>query len=115
MLEGHFFVARVDEERKTLGFFTTVGIVAATRQEFAKELEEALDAVIKKNKIQKSDVAFKKSFCRISEVYEVYNSNSFADLGGMTYFNENWWQIAFSNFLKICLSLYKSHEIIKLK
>jgi hypothetical protein len=113
LLEGHCFAGKIDDQQMLIGFYTTVGIVATTRQEFAHALEEALDAAIKENGLRALRRSFRKSFCRVSEVYLVDSQISFANLGGMTFFHESELEMVYSNLVRIFLSAFKPRDIVK--
>lgn len=115
ILEGHCFFGMIEDQSGAMGFYTTVGIVAVTRQDFAHELEEALDFAIKKNGLHTSSRPLQKSFCRISEVYSVDSSNAFSDVGGMTFFHESSLEVAVANLTRIFLTAFKSRDLVKIR
>jgi hypothetical protein len=115
ILEGHCFSGEINGQKVIIGFYSTVGIVATTNQEFAQELEEALHVVIKKNGLGVLGRVHQKSFCRILEIYSVENRSSFAELGGMTLFRENMLQLAFSSLVGMFLAMSKSRKLVKVR
>jgi hypothetical protein len=115
ILEGRCFEGGIDGQAEMVGFYTTVGIVATTRQEFGQELENALHGAIKKSGLRVVNRPYQKSFCKISTVYSAESRSSFAELGGVTFFNESSLQSVFSNLTRLFLSTFQPRELVKIR
>lgn len=113
VLEGRCFGAGEEQNGDVLGFYATVGVVADTSQEFAREVQVALDMILKQNGLRSLNRPLCKSYCRVSEVYSVKKSSEIATLRGASFFHENASQIVLSILLWLYLSIFKPNELVQ--